>query len=71
MRIVIGIVVGVGLTVALLYLVLGGINVWRKVAWPNGGGGGSGQAASSDDGHVHVRFYRPPDAGAHAGGGGR
>jgi hypothetical protein len=46
----VALLVGAALTGALLWLVLGGANVWRRAAWPDGG---------APDGGVRIQFYRP------------
>jgi hypothetical protein len=55
-RALLGVLVGAALTALLLWMVLGGANVWRKVAW---------REPVVPDGGVRVRFFRAPvDGGA-------
>ena len=52
MRLAIGITGGVVLTALLLWMVLGGVNVWRRAAFP-------ARPARPDAG-VRVQFYKAP-----------
>jgi hypothetical protein len=59
MRVVIGVVAGVGLTLLLLWFVLGGANVWRRAV----------STPPAPRGPVRIQFLHPPkDGGAAASG---